>query len=408
MPFGIADLDDVYRETVVPAVESLGLSCVRGDDIFGVDSIMEDIWSLLCRCTLVVGEFTGRNPNVLYEAGIAHTLGKPLIAITQDVADIPFDFRHMRVIEYRSSPSGYRDLASRVKSTIETVLLAEVYGSPQPYEAAQRERQLVEALLQERRRSQELFLALEERQQLFLSHLYTVAEGKSVVRLDDDRLPKFVPVSAQDVRIAEADEAGQVEQLGFAHVEHFEIAETEITNEQYQLFVEATGHYSPDDWTGSAPRAGRAKHPVVGVSWVDCNAYCRWLETVIGGEVRLPTEAEWLAAADCAAGLVRFPWNGEWVDGMCNSAEIGSSSTTSVAHFEQNRCATGTRDMLGNVWEWTSSLFDDSSGMPWRAVRGGASYSRLSKCGLLARLVAFPGHFLFVRDLGFRPVRVAR
>ena len=107
MPFEVPLLQEIYEQHVKGVVEETGLSCIRGDDIYGINSVMEDVWTSLCRCRIVLGEFTGRNPNVLYEAGIAHTLGKPLVMITQDLSDIPFDFKHIRVIEYRNSPSGY-------------------------------------------------------------------------------------------------------------------------------------------------------------------------------------------------------------------------------------------------------------------------------------------------------------
>lgn len=101
-----------------PNVESLGITCVRGDDIFSVRSIVEDIWSAICQSSFVIGEFTGRNPNVMYEAGIAHTLGKPLICITQNLQDVPFDLRHLRLIVYENTPTGYQRLADSINKVV--------------------------------------------------------------------------------------------------------------------------------------------------------------------------------------------------------------------------------------------------------------------------------------------------
>jgi nucleoside 2-deoxyribosyltransferase len=56
--------------------------------------------------SLTVADCTGRNPNVFYEIGLAHALGKPVILITQNSEDIPFDVTHIRYIQYEFTPRG--------------------------------------------------------------------------------------------------------------------------------------------------------------------------------------------------------------------------------------------------------------------------------------------------------------
>ena len=56
----------------------------------------------------------GRNPNVFYETGIAHTLGREVILITQSESDIPFDLRHLRYVAYLNNSEGRETLGQRL------------------------------------------------------------------------------------------------------------------------------------------------------------------------------------------------------------------------------------------------------------------------------------------------------
>ena len=71
---------------------------------------MEDIWIGINEAKVVIAEITGKNPNVFYELGIAHTLGKDVILITQNMKDIPFDLNRYRIIEYEDNSDGYDKL----------------------------------------------------------------------------------------------------------------------------------------------------------------------------------------------------------------------------------------------------------------------------------------------------------
>ncbi len=121
MPFR-KPFDEIYADHIKPTVERLPLDCRRADDIYGVRPIMEDIWEQLCRSRVVVADLTGRNPNVFYEVGIAHTLGKPVVLIAQSMDDVPFDLRHHRVIVYGYTPPGARKLEEALERTLRGVV----------------------------------------------------------------------------------------------------------------------------------------------------------------------------------------------------------------------------------------------------------------------------------------------
>jgi hypothetical protein len=118
------ELDEIYTEIVLPIFEdtSMGLKCYRADEIFGTTSIMNDIWESIRKSRIVIAELTGRNPNVLYELGLAHVLRKPAILLTQSMDDVPFDLRHLRCIVYSLGPSGLRKLSSDLSSTLRASL----------------------------------------------------------------------------------------------------------------------------------------------------------------------------------------------------------------------------------------------------------------------------------------------
>lgn len=112
MPFD-RKYDETYK-TLKEASSEVGMDCVRVDDIWENNSIMQDIASLICRAQVVVADLTGKNPNVFYETGIAHTLGREVILITQNPEDVPFDLRHLRNIKYLANEQGLMELKANV------------------------------------------------------------------------------------------------------------------------------------------------------------------------------------------------------------------------------------------------------------------------------------------------------
>ena len=126
MPFSQEWSADVHR-ILASACEAAGVRAVRGDDLFTPTDILEDIWQSLNAADFVIADITGRNPNVLYELGIAHTLAKPVLILSRDAVDIPIDLATRRVILYGHKPDAWRpDLAGMMSEAIARVV--EDYG----------------------------------------------------------------------------------------------------------------------------------------------------------------------------------------------------------------------------------------------------------------------------------------
>ena len=132
-----------------------------------------------------------------------------------------------------------------------------------------------------------------------------------------------------------------------------------VTNAQYATYVNAKGIIHPvSGWEK------KRDHPVANVSWSDAMAYCQWLndlrrnELPSGVVLRLPTEAEWEKAARGTDGFI-YPWGNTFDKNKCNTDEGGKNDTTSVGVYSpQGDSPYGAADMVGNVWEWTHSLFE--------------------------------------------------
>ncbi len=125
MPFA-AELDPVYRGVLKPLMETLKLRCVRGDEFASRrGSIIEEVWAALNNCRLVIADITGGNDNVFYELGIAHTLNKPAIILTQaqNPESVPFDIRHLRYIQYQNTDEGLIRLRADLESAVTWLLM---------------------------------------------------------------------------------------------------------------------------------------------------------------------------------------------------------------------------------------------------------------------------------------------
>jgi hypothetical protein len=92
-----------------PAIEEAGLKPIRADEVFSKPQITNEIWSQVRSCRVVLAELTGRNPNVLYELGLAHAIGKPSVIITRNENDVPFDLRALRYLYYDTDDPFWGD-----------------------------------------------------------------------------------------------------------------------------------------------------------------------------------------------------------------------------------------------------------------------------------------------------------
>jgi formylglycine-generating enzyme required for sulfatase activity len=155
----------------------------------------------------------------------------------------------------------------------------------------------------------------------------------------------------------------------------YRIGRFPITESQYERFIRGNKKYdAPITWFSRRPPEGMADHPVCGVSWYDAMAYCRWLGEETGRRYRLPSEAEWEKGASWTAvddgeekkepPVTRkriYPWGNEWIERRCN---VDSDGTTSVFAHPAGVSAYGVADLLGNVQEWTRSLWGSDSREP--------------------------------------------
>lgn len=120
MPFE-SKFDGVYS-AVKTACEKLQLTALRVDQIYGPTAIIDDVFKTIEQSRLVVSDLTGRNPNVLYETGLAHARDREVIMIVQNGADVPFDLRHIRYVPYLPNQEGLEKLVENLVETMRTVL----------------------------------------------------------------------------------------------------------------------------------------------------------------------------------------------------------------------------------------------------------------------------------------------
>lgn len=120
MPFNVS-FNDIYA-AIQLAARNVGLQCRRADDFWENAAIIQDVVALIDRSRIVVCDCSGRNPNVFYETGIAHTLGREVILITQSENDIPFDLRHLRYVHYLNNAEGHNMLTAALQGRMQTIL----------------------------------------------------------------------------------------------------------------------------------------------------------------------------------------------------------------------------------------------------------------------------------------------
>jgi hypothetical protein len=115
-------LEPVYTDHIAAVVARCGLKVARADNFFTARHVIEDVWGAIASSRAIIADCTGRNPNVFYEIGIAHTVGKPVILITQHEDDVPFDLRATRFIRYSYTPRGMAEFENSLKMTLSAVL----------------------------------------------------------------------------------------------------------------------------------------------------------------------------------------------------------------------------------------------------------------------------------------------
>jgi formylglycine-generating enzyme required for sulfatase activity len=176
----------------------------------------------------------------------------------------------------------------------------------------------------------------------------------------------------------------------------FWIDRTEVTNAMY-LHCISKKVCTPPAQSTFYTKPGYANHPVIGISWVQAQEYCEWVER------RLPTEAEWEKAARGIDGRI-YPWGD-----IAPTVELANfnhhfNETVPVGMYEQGASPYGALDMAGNAWEWVADGYQSdfysrsleknpisSSPVNRRVLRGGNWDSNEEGIRVTNRFWAFPG-----------------
>jgi formylglycine-generating enzyme required for sulfatase activity len=156
------------------------------------------------------------------------------------------------------------------------------------------------------------------------------------------------------------------------------IGQYPVTNIQYRQFIDAGGYLDPSYWDQKGwmwrqeqaifrprywqdARFNKPLNPVVGISWYEANAYCRWLSEKKKRNIRLPMEGEWMVVASGKEGRL-YPWGNNFDLARLNSSNYWTevirtvpSSTTNVFQFPSGASSDSVFDLCGNVWEMTGS-----------------------------------------------------
>lgn len=124
MPFA-SELKFVY-DVIKSTAESYGMRCERADESFISRPVMEEVKKKIAEADLVFVDFTGRNPNVYYEAGLAEAWKKDWIVIAQSSEDMTFDVRHIGSIRYTNTMGADVKLRSDLEKAIEALKYSKV------------------------------------------------------------------------------------------------------------------------------------------------------------------------------------------------------------------------------------------------------------------------------------------
>jgi sulfatase modifying factor 1 len=192
-------------------------------------------------------------------------------------------------------------------------------------------------------------------------------------------------------------------------IDGFLLAATQVTNAEYERFVNATGHASPPFWHDR--NFNYPEQPVTGVSWFDADRYCQLLALQTGRAYRLPSEAEWERAARGHLGQKHFPWGDEPPQSLPDYATRWHTGPEPIARHAPN--SFGLYNICDNVHEWCTDWYDPNyyANSPERnpcgpdqgrrkASRGGSwrHHVKVARCSARSSI---PPEFHYA-DYGFR------
>ncbi len=166
----------------------------------------------------------------------------------------------------------------------------------------------------------------------------------------------------------------------------FYIAKYPVTHVQYKTFREEDDIFKDTTWwerlQSQVDKPAKQfnqydNHPAENLRWLEAVAFCRWMTSRLGYEVRLPFEWEWQMAATGGNPTNEYPWAAEWDSSYANTQESGLNRSTAVGMYPHGASPVGALDMRGNVWELCLNEYDNPrrtgvSGEGRRSVRGGS------------------------------------
>jgi formylglycine-generating enzyme required for sulfatase activity len=428
MPFK-SPYNDYYRDILKPAIQDLGYDCIRSDEIYSPGAFLQTIWEQIVNADVMIAEMTGMNPNVLYELGLAHSLSKKVIMITQDMNYIPSDLRHINCVVYDTSGVSWSD---KLRNAIQRMVLFRAQEKVDFIvlhpKATVDNTVFFEKLARDREFFQERTIKLEAQIAKYATHTkdlkaqlairaqvntapgtlteaarWTVGVDDSDVRVFCERLPvsdlaiEYVEIEKGPFLFGPRTSATEID------LDTFYITRFAITNSQFCTFVNAVGNRMEAgvawiDLLGRSPsdkcrivrneqgvyavEAGYEEHPVTYVNYYGAAAFCAWA----GGQ--LPTVEEWEKAVRGVDGH-EYPWGNNPPTPELTNVEDGGWPRD-VAPIEVYRKTTGASRFgviqgIGNVWHWTSMYYPDRD---MQAVRGGSFFDfRLGKRSVYRFLV---------------------
>ncbi len=196
-------------------------------------------------------------------------------------------------------------------------------------------------------------------------------------------------------------------------VNNFWMDKTEVTNAEYAQFVAETNHTAPKHWSNNRPLEKTEMKPVAFVTLEDAVAFAAWRSKRDGVTYRLPTEEEWEYAARNGAKGTLYPWGDGWVEGNA-VVKVRDAEPTTVGSKPEGKNSQGVMDLIGNVWEWTSSELTAYPGSnvdiikkPGRRiiVRGGSANEDPEKLKITSAFRVDVAADQTEKNIGFRLIR---
>lgn len=196
-------------------------------------------------------------------------------------------------------------------------------------------------------------------------YLAALGDPRQGVGLRPDGVPdiEWIEIPGGKIELEKVDHVFQVKP--------FKIAKYQVSNAQFQAFLEAAEGYQNDEWWEgiqhqevAQPAWSEANSPRETVSWYEAVAFCRWLSIKVSGQggtsvsIRLPTEWEWQQAATGGDPKCEYPWGGSWDATRCNSDKSRLRRTTAVGMYPEGTTEQGVLDLAGNLWEWCLNEYE--------------------------------------------------